>query len=129
MRTHDVNKIQKQAFAEIVRIADEHGINISVEQLSNVSSIVLEHLLEASAGAEPDRFTCPFCTNGGCVTETQQTGHNRYECSTCEVSWIKMKPPNDKMRGPDCPQCQGSETILASERRAKCRTCENEWAV
>lgn len=93
MKDSELPKAQRHIFSVLNSLSDMYAPEITVCQLSDLSSIVLEHFLDASVPPErvmshTQREVCPEC-GSEVVFRTTATGP--YRCGVCSHAW-KVQP-------------------------------------
>ena len=143
----DVRKIQRIAYALLADFAAARNVDMSVDDLAKLSSIVLEHFIEASARSElkpkkewtaPENSTCPNCGTHN-TRGFQHLTHMDMECAECGVEWIKKNPEvklEDRVVDATrtCPKCFAQDSWVDDSGVnvgiapiACCYACQNRW--
>lgn len=136
-RELNVQLIQRDAFRRLADMVTTHSIDMSVDDLSKLSSIVLEHFLEASAQAAPnDLIGCPSCGSHS-VNAIEELAQTKLSCKSCQSTWWKKKPEvelEDKTDGLGvypagfCPNCKRDNVYKPRPCEAQCHSCGYHWA-
>ena len=91
MKPSQINFIQRQVFAQLNELCDEHEVSMSVDQLAKLSSIVLEHMLEAAAPPKPmAALECPICQSTATYIDDSSIGTGVAPlgcCRRCTHRW------------------------------------------
>ena len=130
MRELPVNKIQRRAFELLSSLMTEFNVDMSMEQLADLSMIVFENMTEAVAGEGKTSDQCPHCGSFHIKTEEQLHQYVLY-CQSCCSYWYRAKA-NAPLH---CPACYDVGTYLDHSGVESgippvgvCRHCKNRWA-
>ena len=133
MRHLPPNKIQRDVFVAISEICTKYDVDMAVDELGRLSSIVFEQMAEAVALQPEDTIHCPTCDSP--VVETRdKLSHVERVCMSCRTLWYVDKPLRERPRSTDCPKCQGPNTWVDDggvevgiPPVGVCRDCKERW--